>query len=242
MIGRPASPSFRFKAALQALLGIGYPILIFLSLSWFEPRETALAVLGLATLRFAIARPAVAASAVREVWILALGVAAVVGTTAILNDPIGLLMTPVLINAVFLLTFGSSLRRGRTMVERFARLQVGTLSEEEVRYCRTVTWIWCAFFVFNGAVCLLLALSRNLKAWTLYTGFISYGLMGLLFGVEYVHRHARFRRYVGGFADPLLKRFFPPTSTQASSPPAQATPLDPGTDRAEPGREAGKRG
>jgi uncharacterized membrane protein len=241
-MGLPASPPFRIKAALQALLGVGYPILIFLSLSWFEPRETALAVLGLATLRFAIARPALAASAVREVWILAVGVAAVVGTTAILNDAIGLLMTPVLINAVFLLTFGLSLRRGRPMVERFARLQVGTLSAEEVRYCRAVTWTWCAFFVGNGAICFFLAASRNLKAWTIYTGFISYVLMGLLFGVEYLYRHARFRRYVGGFADPLLKRFFPPHPALPSAPLARPPPLDPGADPAEPRRASEEHG
>ena len=36
------------------------------------------------------------------------------------------------------------------MIERFARMQVDDLSEEEVLYCRRVTMVWCALFLLNG--------------------------------------------------------------------------------------------
>jgi len=67
------------------------------------------------------------------------------------------------------------------------------LSPERVAYCRTVTKIWCAFFVVNGSVALWLSLYGSLSAWGLYTGAVAYGLMGLLFVAEYTVRRLRFR-------------------------------------------------
>jgi uncharacterized membrane protein len=199
---------------LQGLLGISYPVLIFFALSRLEPRQTAFLVLALAGLRLAVARPKFALSAVREIWLMVALVGLVVAFTAYQNDPLGLLMAPVLMNVALLVTFGGSLRSPRPMVERFARLQVDDLSKEEIRYCRVVTQIWCGFFVINGAICLALALSRDLDLWTFYTGLISYILIGILFSAEYVYRHWRFRRFLGGFADPLLKHLFPPRSSE----------------------------
>ncbi len=208
-------------AIVQVLLGIAYPILIFVSLAWLEPRQVALVVLCLAALRFVVARPGFALTVTREVWIPVAVVGLVVVSTAIWNDAIGLLMTPTLINASLLATFGGSLWSDRPMVERFARMHVEDLSEAEVRYCRTVTKIWCVFFVVNGGIALGLALTREIEAWTLFTGFISYLLIGLLFASEYVYRHWRFRRYTGGVLDPILMRVFPPRP--APSAPADGT-------------------
>lgn len=105
-----------------------------------------------------------------------------------------LLATPVVINAALLATFGGSLLGGRVpVVERFARTIDGDLSPERVAYCRTVTKIWCAFFVVNGSVALWLSLYGSLSAWGLYTGAVAYGLMGLLFVAEYTVRRLRFR-------------------------------------------------
>ncbi len=98
------------------------------------------------------------------------------------------------------------------MVERFARSQVDDLSLAEVHYCRRVTQVWCGFFFANGSTALYLALVRDIESWTLFTGLISYVLIGTLFGCEYIYRQWRFRRYLGAFTDPLLKWFFPPRS------------------------------
>ena len=100
----------------------------------------------------------------------------------------------------------------RPIVERFARLQADDLSEAEVHYCRSVTRLWCGFFIANGSTALYLALVRDLELWALFTGLISYILIGTLFAAEYLYRHWRFRRFVGVFADPLLKVIFPPRS------------------------------
>ena len=204
-------------AIMQVLLGIAYPILIFVSLTWLEPREVGLLVLALAGLRLLTARFGATIAFAKEVWIPAASVGVVALGTAIWNDPMGLLIAPTLINVALLATFGGSLWRERPIVERFARLQTESLSDAEIRYCRLVTKIWCGFFVANGATALYLALARDIEVWALFTGFISYILIGMLFGGEYIYRHWRFRRFVGGFADPLLKWFFPPDSAPSAT-------------------------
>lgn len=201
---------------VQAILTLAYPLLIFWALSRFEPRIVAGGVLAALALRAgAVAltpRPEPSTPVRRIPGSLALPfvlVAAVAGGTAIWNDPLGLLLAPVFVNGALLAAFALSLR-GQPIVETLARLQVDRLAPAEVRYCRRVTEIWCAFFVVNGGIALALGLSKSLDAWAFYTGFLSYVLMGLLFAGEYVHRHARFRRYVGAWSDPLLARLFPP--------------------------------
>lgn len=211
---------------LQIGLGLAYPFLIWSGLSRFEPRQLGLVVLVFFGLRFALQRPARAVAAVRTLWLPTVSIGLIIAAVLFWNDPIGLLLMPVAISLGFLATFLVSLRTPLPMIERFARLQVDTLSPEEIEYCRRVTWIWCAFFTVNASIAAALAASRRLDAWAFYTGFASYLLMGTLFAAEYVYRHARFRRYVGGFADPLLKRFFPPTELRpnASGQPHSAMP------------------
>jgi len=53
--------------------------------------------------------------------------------------------------------------------------------------------VWCGFFVLNGAIALGTALWASEAVWSLYTGVISYVLMGLLFAGEYLVR-LRFKR------------------------------------------------
>lgn len=215
---------------LHAILGIGYPILILAALSWLEPWQTGLIVLGLAAARLFLLGPALgesaastlssAVSVARGFSLPLVGMAAVLLFTVFRNDPVGLLLAPVLVNVVLLSSFALSLWSDRPMVERFARLQVRDLPPDEVRYCRSVTKVWCGFFVVNGGICLALALQRDSALWALYTGFVSYLLIGMLFGTEYVYRHWRFRRYRGGFADRVLSSLFPPPLEPPANGPA----------------------
>jgi len=109
------------------------------------------------------------------------------------NALLPLKLYPVLVNGVLLAVFGYSLVHPPSMIERFARLRDPQLPPEAVQYTRRVTQVWCAFFVFNGSVALGTALWASEAVWSLYTSVISYGLMGILFGVEYLFR-LRFKR------------------------------------------------
>lgn len=123
----------------------------------------------------------------------ALGTAVLVLLSILLDDRRFLLATPVLINAGLLARFGSSLLGDRIPeVERFARLLHGDISRARVLYCRSVTKVWCVFFLVNGLVSLGLALFAPLRVWGLYNGGIAYGLIGALFVGEYTVRRIRF--------------------------------------------------
>lgn len=134
---------------------------------------------------------------------------------ALFNDGRFVLALPILANLALLAHFATSLWT-TPIAERVARTRDDDLSPDRVAYCRRVTIAWCVFFVCNGATTALLALLAPLAWWSVYTGLISYVLIGLLVAAEYVARKARFRRYDGTPVDRLLARVFPPLSTAAS--------------------------
>lgn len=95
---------------------------------------------------------------------------------------------PVLVNLLMLTTFACSLRQPPSAIERLARLQTPDLPAVAIRYTYRLTQIWCLFFIVNGSIAALLALLRHYQAWALYTGLISYLLMGILLGGEWLYR------------------------------------------------------
>jgi uncharacterized membrane protein len=194
---------------LRALIAVAYPFLIFLGLRWLEPRWVALWLGAAVVLRAMLRSHRPSADEVRHLAVPGLLVAAVLGSTLVLNDARLLLFVPVLVNGALLAAFARSLIHGPPLVEIFARLQSGDLSEAQVRYCRTVTGIWSAFFAANGAACFALAWWGDLWLWTLYTGLVSYLFVGALYAGEFAVRSWRFRNYQGTLVEPLFRRIFP---------------------------------
>ena len=124
-------------------------------------------------------------------WAIALSVLPIL--TLLLDDRRFILSMPVLANAILLGAFGSSLTEGRVpAVERFARVTRTDLSPARVRHCRAATKAWCLFFVVNGLAALALALFAPVSVWALYTGVVSYVLIGMVWAGEYAIRKIRF--------------------------------------------------
>ena len=196
--------------ALAIAFGLAYPVLIYSGLSYFEPRTLALALGAGVLVRVVMIGRARAGVDLGRLLLAPLSVAAVLVVTGLFNEGRVFLFVPPLVNFALLVTFGLTLRRGPSMIETFALLQVDELSDAERRYTVTVTWVWCGFFLLNGLTALALAIHASLAVWALYTGFLSYLLMGTLFALEFLVRTWRFRRYTGGFLNPLLERIFPP--------------------------------
>ncbi len=199
-------------AVLQLLLGVAYPALIYFALRAMEPRFVAFLVALLVVVRLALVSPSRLAANVRALRLPAITIAIVMLITAASNDPLALLMAPTLLSLGLLAVFVRSLTESECIIERFARVQNPVLSEAQVRYCRRVTVVWCGFFLVNGSVALWLAIARSTQEWVVYTGFIAYVLMGLLFASEFVYRQWRFRLYLGAPTDILFQRLFPPRS------------------------------
>ncbi len=118
----------------------------------------------------------------------ALAAAGLLGVGSAFNADLAMRLYPMLMNLAMLIAFALSLARPPSMIERFARILEPDLPEAGVRYTRTVTWIWCGFFVINGMIALWTALEASLAVWALYNGLISYTMMGLLLGGEFLVR------------------------------------------------------
>lgn len=196
---------------LRGLLVVGYPLLVYAGLRFLPPRQLALGLAAIFVLRAVTRWRRPDRETLRSLAIPALLLVGVVAAASWWNDARFLLMVPVLVNLALLLAFGRTLvGSGPPLVETFARLQDGDLSPEEVAYCRSVTRVWCVFFLANAAVTLWLALRADTGLWALYTGAVAYLLAGLLFSIEFTVRAVRFRRYQGALVEPLFRRLFPP--------------------------------
>lgn len=172
---------------LAAALTLVYPLAIWLGHGSIEPRWLA----GLLLLAAATRLPALAISAAAR-W-TAGGALVLVAFAVASNAVLPLKLYPVLVNAAFLAAFGYSLVSGMPMIERLARLREPELPPAAIVYTRRVTQAWCVFFVLNGAAALGTALYASEAVWSLYNGVISYALMGLMFGGEFLLR-MRFKR------------------------------------------------
>ena len=172
---------------LTVAITLLYPLAIWLGHGRVEPRWMACLLVAVAATRL----PALKISRAAR-WSVA--GAMLLAVAAVWNNAVlPLKLYPVLVNAALLAAFGYSLAHPPSLVERFARLREPDLPPAAVGYTRRVTQVWCVFFVFNGAAALGTALWASEEVWSLYTSVISYILMGLLFGIEFLCR-LRFKR------------------------------------------------
>lgn len=210
-------------AVFHALLVAGYPLAVYVGLTRWSARGVGILLILLLLPGLLVKLRGARREDLLAVARVPLVVITVAGLGAILDDQRFVLVMPVLVNGALLGTFGSSLW-GTPMVERFARLQDPNLGPAQVAYCRTVTKVWCGFFVFNIVVSGWLALAAPLSWWALYTGIIAYVLIGVLATAEYIVRKERFREYGSGLHDRILARLFPPPAAVAgasSTPPVE---------------------
>ena len=101
---------------------------------------------------------------------------------------------PCMVNMLMFFYFSGSLYQEQTVIERLARLREPILPESGVRYTRTVTKVWCAFFMVNGAIAFVTCF-QSLEIWTLYNGLISYLLIAILFVSEFLMREPIRKKY-----------------------------------------------
>ena len=158
-------------------------------------------------------------SAKREQRVAALQLPAVALVFAclgwILDNGTWLMILPAATQAAFGLTFLRSLR-GTPLIEHFARMVKPELSTGERAHCRAWTQVWGIYLIVLAAIGLVLARWASLTAWTVYVGLVTYGLVGVLFAIEYFVRKIRFRDYGRNPLDWLLSKLFPAARSDVS--------------------------
>jgi uncharacterized membrane protein len=179
--GKPQTP-LRFFTLLAFA---AYPFIVYFLLDQVGPGGLGLALIALLLLRNL--------DFIRShIWAIALALpAAILFIT--LKPPHSewlLRFYPTLVNLALLLTFGITLFRRPTMVERFAKLSGVVITHAVRRYTFRITVMWCGFFFFNALASAAIALSASMGIWAFYNGFLSYIIIGALLGGEYLYRRA----------------------------------------------------
>ncbi|VVN97325.1 hypothetical protein [Pseudomonas fluorescens] len=164
------------------LAGLLYPFAVYYGMEHFAPWQ-----FGLLLGSLWLARALTSARRPGSLW-MAIAAIAFCLLLALFDSPLLLRWYPVLISSFMLALFGLSLKYGPPMIERLARLSEPELPERAIRYTRQVTIAWSVFFLCNGLLAAALTLWAPLSWWALYTGLISYGLIGLLFAIEWLLR------------------------------------------------------
>jgi uncharacterized membrane protein len=177
----------RLLSVLSALFLVASPWVLYVTLSQDRVDIAALTLVGWVILRAVpayLAAPRAQRLAVLRLPAIAAGFA-LLGW--IFHSGGLLLVLPSATQAAFGLTFLRSLR-GTPLVEHFARMGKPELTAPELAHCRRFTWIWGAYLIVLAAVGLAFARFASLRVWTLYTGVASYGLIAILYAIEYVLR------------------------------------------------------
>ena len=198
----------RAMSVVSTLFILASPWVLYLTLSADRVDLAALALVGWVILRTVptlIVAPRAQVLAALRLPAIALGFAL---AGWVFHRAWILLVLPSATQAAFGLAFLRSLA-GTPLVEHFARVSRPALMPAELAHCRAWTWIWGIFLIILAAVGLAFARFASLPVWTLYTGVVSYVLIGALYAVEYLIRKLRFRDYGKNPVDRLLDRVFP---------------------------------
>lgn len=192
----------RFFTVLLIVFSVVYPFFILAGFLWLKasPRVMALGLVALGAVYFLAnsgdARQRGFTGA--RFWIM-LGAVAVIAAVAIITENAGLLKVyPVFVSLLLLGSFGYTLFHGPTMIYRFATLRdtsIASSAEKEKieAHCRKVTVIWCVFFIVNAAVSVV-TIALGDVVWSVYNGFVSYVVIGVLFMGEIIYRKLKLKR------------------------------------------------
>lgn len=176
-----------YNLVLIVLLGL-YPFLIYFGFKFYSEQNTVFIIIGLLLVRviFFTKNRGELSQIISRVIILFCGMM-ILGI--VLKNYSLIQLYPVMMNIGLGLFFTLSLGKNKTpVIETLARIKEKSLPESAVVYTRKVTKAWVFFFWVNGIISLYTYFLNNLEIWTLYNGFISYLLIGLMFGGEYLFR------------------------------------------------------
>lgn len=166
-----------------------YPLFVYWSIQYFEPRIVGISILLLYLLKLSFQ---LKHSLLRSVLVVVVMVAALVMWLA--NSELLLLLVPVIINIAMALIFSFYLYMPPTIPARFAKKIKGELSARDVAYTNKLSIIWIVFFIINASIALYISFYSSREIWALYNGFIAYLLMGALFAGDYLYRHLIYYR------------------------------------------------
>lgn len=172
------------KALLAGLLFL-YPLAVYFGLQFSEPALIGGLFISVLLARHWLVKDTKASFGHMKVVTLS-GLCLLV-FASLANSEMALKFYPVVISSCFLGIFAYSLYNPPSVVEVIAS-KFETLNEHARHYTRTVTKVWCVFFVINGLIATATVFHPDPTVWLTYNGLISYLLMGLIMAIEFIIR------------------------------------------------------
>lgn len=170
----------------MAMMAMLYPIIAYLGLTLGSPSLVAGGLIVILLLRFKFGQSLVIDKSYTKFFMLS--IILVLGYSLITDTSDGIRFYPVVTSLLFLGIFATSLYSKQSIIERIARIREPNLPASAVSYTRKVTILWCVFFIINGSIAFYTALYSDMATWTLYNGLISYCIMAVIGGVEWLVR------------------------------------------------------
>lgn len=186
------------------VLLLAYPVLVHLAVLWSAPRLEWLALVVMCAIPLYQGLRALRPGH----WLALLAVAGLLWVLTRLGGGMyALFVPPVVTPAVVLAVFAGSLRAGRVpLATRLAQVGRDALEPEVLVYTRRVTALWALILAAIAVGNAALAVFAPLPVWSLFSNFVNYLLVGLVFVLEYVYRRLRFRAHVhSGFVAHLRR-------------------------------------
>ncbi len=165
---------------LVGIILLSYPFIVFIALQQhISLRLMAFFLLGMALLNFVQTK--------QKLILLLICILSCL--LFCFNNALFLKLYPVLMNALVGFSFAFSLYK-TPLITVFAQKIGHTLSPKAIEYTRKATIAWTFFIFFNMFLSLTTVFMSDF-VWSLYNGFISYLLIGMMFMGEYIVRKRR---------------------------------------------------
>lgn len=175
-----------FSSKLLLPIALAYPFVIYFWGDQISPATLAACIILLLVIRAAV-HYRKRTQGFSE-CAMSLTIALMMGGLCFWDSEKAALFYPVMMSLSFAFLLGWSLLYPPTLIEKFARLIEGDLDAHGIEYTYKVTVVWLIFSLLNAAISLFTVLINDPEIWLLYNAFISYALMGLLMGGEYLFR------------------------------------------------------
>jgi uncharacterized membrane protein len=182
---------------LQILLLILYPIAVHASVYLHQPN---IALIPLLLLMVSHIQPKKIFISPLKHGLILFVLAGLIVSSQVYDLSVLLYLPPIMINLMLLIIFAKTLLPDQEpLITKLARVVYHDNQPEVQKYTRHVTKIWCLFFVAMLMETILLSLFADERTWSLFSNFLNYVFIAMLFSVEYIYRKIKFKN-----TDPLL--------------------------------------
>lgn len=173
----------RLLGLLVVLASVIYPFGVYFWIQEVSAVFFGFFIISLALIKFSLAKD----KNKQEIALLFAAIACA-GFIILANSQIAIKLYPVLISAFVASLFTFSLYGDQSLIEKMARLRGKNISPVAKIYTRKLTIVWAAVLYLNALIALYLALFASTQAWALYSGLLSYLILGFFILAEIIYR------------------------------------------------------